>query len=134
MILDYIAGAATVFDNYFYAANYALSEASVWEWVKLLKELENKAMESVVNSFVFDSNELTGAVVMTNRNPYVNRFDIHMSFKLNGKEYRFVKQIEESALKMSKREAYRILVEKASSVIAENILAENVSKNGFLMK
>lgn len=96
--------------------------------VKLLIEMEEKARSKIVGAFVTKSNELEGAVVYMRRNIMLEH-DVYIRFKLNGKDYEFVEKISDIKLSMNKIEAYKLLAEKISTTITNNLMVKCIESN-----
>jgi len=94
------------------------------ESVKLLREMEEKAKEQVLESYRFDAdNDLANGYVVVSRSPQHLKLIITVIFNLNGKEYTINEDIREDKFKYEdKMEVWRYFLTKVSRAITEQFI------------
>ena len=90
--------------------------------VKLLREMERKAEDNMLDSVIINDNILNGVSVMSVFNVFGGRA-VHIRFKLNGKDYHVKEVIDDLNLVMlSRGELYKMLYEAAAKEISREII------------
>lgn len=108
-----------------------INRAPTDESIKLFKEMQDKAYDSIVSNIEVKTNSFTGKIVGFNRN-YYNGFGYDLIFIFNLGEERFeIKEtIDEFKYKhLNKENMIQELFKKVSSVIAEKMFAHALSES-----
>ena len=109
--------------------------------VKLLREMEEKARDQVVESYRFkaDNDFVNGHVIVTKRmdNKHFGCvLDVYIVFNLNGKEYKITEKFDEGDFRYKdKMEAWRLLLTKVSQAVTQQLIpqiSDGTIQSGFL--
>jgi hypothetical protein len=87
--------------------------------VKLLREMEEKAKQQVIESFIADSNEIKGAVVRMQRCAMTPDTETWVTFVLNGERVQVRVEISDQVVALDSREAQRLLIETLAKKITD---------------
>lgn len=91
--------------------------------VQLLRELEEKAHDEVVQAYVSRSNVVEGAVVEVRNDPYSPDTELHIGFRLNGKWNRVVLQ-KPDHFRFDPASCFRLLAERLAVAIRDQLLKD----------
>jgi hypothetical protein len=74
--------------------SYNLNEhrAPTDDSIRILNEMQDKAVKNIVDNILIDDNDLKGSVIIY-RDPLMMGFKIFVRFRLNGKPYKFEERI-----------------------------------------
>lgn len=94
---------------------------------RLLKELEEKAIDKIFANFTLD-NPLNAAVIYTGRDMFANELKYEARFELNSKQYRVlgsIPQIElEKSIRAGNNNVFLHIVENVSNAIAVELVKQ----------
>ncbi len=117
----------TNYHSHNHSHNHKVQEyrAPTDESVRLLKELEEKALEKVLATYVVkEPNLLNGVVVAYIASADVLSTMVFTKFNLNGREYKLKTELPMLPGLFNRDEMKRLLVEKMSQAIALKIIEE----------
>jgi len=90
--------------------------------VKLLREMEAAAQDSILSTYKFDDNVLNGIAVQTLRSWGEPGSDIHIRFTLNRKEFRFKEQLADVDFAINREKAITCLFKAVRDSIFQELL------------
>lgn len=111
--------------------NVTEKRAPTDESVRLLNEMEAKALQNIVHKIVIDENHLKGVVVFYKDEFMFNGFTLFIKFILNEKEYSFEEQLKIRDLHIRPHDnewalftAYQVIHEKFVKTVSVLLAAE----------
>lgn len=94
------------------------------ESVKILREMEGAARESVLSVHKFEDNELNGIVVQMMMDHFKPYSKLYIRFTLNGKKFAFTEKLDDVGFAINREKAACALMEGVREAIFENLLPE----------
>jgi len=92
------------------------------ESVKVLREMEEAARESVMAVYEFKNNDLSGIVILRKWDPAVFGKVAYIRFALNGKKYEMEEEIDDSKWAFDRRNAIECFISKVRDAILQQLI------------
>ncbi len=90
--------------------------------MKLLREMEEAARQSVLDVYQFEDNFISGIVVLMKARTGVDDRTIYIRFTLNGRLVEFQEKLDIRVVMFDKRRAYELLMKGVRDAILERLI------------
>lgn len=134
-----------MFDKYLINENKQPNKVTIKEYkapttdsIKLLREMEQEAFNSIKKQFIVDTNILKGVVTYCHTNHFEQGLDCFYSFTLNNKEFHIKKQLKHNyIINKDMRKILKNFCDVLGKTIAQELIlnsTEDVEFRNFMIQ